>query len=101
MIVDKKSDSTENELTTKVKPLERAGIHVIPVAMGTEANARELLLITPYNDNLVTVKPTDKPADSAEELMKKVFAGRNIVTPFTPTSAQPSHAGVSCGTIEG
>jgi len=58
--------------------LEQAGIHVIPVALGSEANARELLLITPYNDNLVTVKPTDKPENSAKEIMDKALAGTNI-----------------------
>ena len=75
VIVDQKSDSTEDELRTKVKPLESAGIHVIPVALGTEANTRELLFITPYDDNLITVKLTDEPDESAANLMDVVFKG--------------------------
>ena len=76
VIVDKNSDSTEKELTTKVKPLEAAGIHVIPVALGTDANPRELLLITPYSKNLVTVKPGDKPEGTAKDLMEVIFKGQ-------------------------
>ena len=58
----------------------------IPVALGSEANARELLLITPYSENLVTVKPTDKPEDSAKEIIDKAFAGNSIsISPLSST----------------
>jgi hypothetical protein len=44
--------------------------------LGSDANPRELLLITPYSKNLVTVKAGDKPDETAKDLMDVVFKGQ-------------------------
>lgn len=60
VVTDKKSDSSAESVKMAAKSLEKSGIKVIPIAIGTEADVSELKKITTNKKNLIDArKPTD------------------------------------------
>jgi len=57
------------------KPLEDAGISVIPVAIGDEADVGELENLTPDKENLIQPPDDTTPDDLAKMIMEKIHAG--------------------------
>ena len=57
------------------KPLEDAGISVIPVAIGDEADVGELENLTPDKENLIQPPDDTTPDDLAKMIMEKIHTG--------------------------
>ena len=75
VISDKGSSSSDSEIRNEVKPLQDNDVIVIPVALGNEADERQLKLLTDGESNLVTAKLTDDTTDIKNKLMIVVFRG--------------------------
>lgn len=75
VISDKGSSSLDSEIRNEVKPLQDNDVIVIPVALGNEADERQLKLLTDVESNLVTAKLTDDTTDIKNKLMVVVFKG--------------------------
>lgn len=80
VVSDKKSESTDSEIQEEVKPLQENDIIVIPVALGDEADERQLKLLTDDGRNLVKAKSTNDTADIKDAVMVIVFKGLLKVT---------------------
>ena len=75
VISDKGSSSSDSEIRKEVKPLQDNDATVIPVALGNEADERQLKLLTDGESGLVTAKITDDTTDIKNKLMVVVFKG--------------------------
>lgn len=56
-------------------PLDQDGIRVIPVAIGKEADAGELSIITPNEGEVIAVPKTEEATSLADKLMSKLLKG--------------------------
>ena len=75
VISDKGSSSSDSEIRNEVKPLQDNNVIVIPIALGNEADERQLKLLTDGESNLVTAETTDDTTDIKNKLMVIVFKG--------------------------
>lgn len=75
VISDKGSSSSDSEIRNEVKPLQDNNVIVIPIALGNEADERQLKLLTDGESNLVTAETTDDTTDIKNKLMVVVFKG--------------------------
>ena len=75
VISDKGSSSSDSEIRNEVKPLQDNNVIVIPVALGNEADERQLKLLTFGESNLLTAETTDDTTDIKNKLMVVVFKG--------------------------
>ena len=75
VISDKRSSSSDSEIGNEVKPLRDNGVVVIPVALGNEANEKQLKLLIDDESSLVTAKTTDDTTAIKNKLMVVVFKG--------------------------
>ena len=57
------------------KPLENAGITVIPIAVGDEADVKELEQITPDKNNIVEPPDDTTPDDLSKMIMDTIQTG--------------------------
>ena len=87
VIMDKKSASLESDTRSAAQPLEDAGIRVIPVALGREADSREARLMTPNKANVIAAEPSEDSKDIAKKIMVKVLKGASIYV-FIHTHSQ-------------
>lgn len=71
IIIDKKSDSTEDEVRQAADLLENDKIRVIPVALGKEAGLPELTNATVDKDDVVKADKKDDPEKIADEIIMK------------------------------
>lgn len=75
VISDKRSTSSDSEIENEVKPLRDNDILVIPVALGNEADEKQLKSLVDDENSLVTAKTTDDTTDIKNKLMVVVFKG--------------------------
>lgn len=75
VVSDKRSESTDSEIQEEVKPLLDNDVVVIPVALGVEADERQLKLLTDVESNIVKAKSTNDTTDIKNEVMAVVFKG--------------------------
>lgn len=75
VVSDKRSDSTESEIQDEVKPLQDNDVIVIPVALGVEADEKQLKLLTDDESNIVKAKSTNDTTDIKNAVMTVVFKG--------------------------
>lgn len=75
MIMDKRSGVDEITLNETANTLYQRFINVIPVAIGGEADKRELRLTTKDESNLIEAPKVFKPDKLGEAIMWKVFKG--------------------------
>ena len=74
VISDKQSGKTEQDIKTASEQLEAIGIQVIPVALGSESDPKELELVTSNKKNLVdSSKDDEDPKITSEKIMNKFF----------------------------
>lgn len=74
VITDKNSGLTPSEIEVAAKPLENKGVHVIPVAIGSEVNPEKLGDVSSYYK--VIAAPEDEDPDMlAKEIMKRALKG--------------------------
>lgn len=71
VISDQTSESTEDEIKQATLLLENNSIRVIPVALGSEADIKELSNATFDEDDLVKAERTDDPENVADEIIMK------------------------------
>ena len=75
MITDKKSGSSATDVKTAAKPLEEAGVAVIPVAIGVEADVKELENLTPDKTNIIEPSAGTSAEELAKMIMEKINTG--------------------------
>ena len=78
VLTDEKSSTTRDEIGTSAKPLEDDGIEVIPVAVGSEANPKQLEKMTPHLQNLLLVDKDEEPDEIGEKISKKILQGNHL-----------------------
>ena len=71
VISDQTSESTEDEIKQATLLLENNSIRVIPVALGSEADIKELSNATFDEDDVVKAERTDDPENVADEIIMK------------------------------
>ena len=71
VISDQTSESTEHEIKQATLLLENNSIRVIPVALGSEADIKELSNATFDEDDVVKAERTDDPENVADEIIMK------------------------------
>lgn len=71
VISDQTSESTEDEIKQATLLLENNNIRVIPVALGSEADIKELSNATFDEDDIVKAERTDDPENVADEIIMK------------------------------
>ena len=75
VVSDKRSESTDSEIQDEVKPLQDNDVIVIPVALGVEADERQLKLLTIDESTFVKIKTTNDTTDIKIKVMAIVFKG--------------------------
>ena len=75
MIMDKKSDVTESRVNSTANRLYEHFIDVIPVAIGEEADSKQLILTTKDQSNLIEAPKVFVPDKLGEAIMRKVLKG--------------------------
>jgi hypothetical protein len=60
----------------KARPLEDKGIRVIPVALGTESDPKELVIATTNKQNLIKAGDNEDPKILGDKIMGKVIEGK-------------------------
>ena len=75
VITDKKSGSSGADVRAAARPLEDSGITVIPVAIGAEADVKELENVTPDRENIIQPKGGTTATELAKMIMEKIRAG--------------------------
>jgi len=71
VVSDQTSESTQAEIKQATLLLENNNIRVIPVALGSEADIKELSNATIDEDDVVKAERTDDPENVAEEIIMK------------------------------
>ena len=75
IIMDKKSDVTESRVNSTANRLYEHYIEVIPVAIGEEADSKQLILTTKDQSNLIEAPKVFVPDKLGEAIMRKVLKG--------------------------
>ena len=75
MIMDKKSGVSESLINDTSNELYENFINVIPVAIGEDADTKELKLTTKDESNLIKAPKVFIPDKLGETIMRKVFKG--------------------------
>ena len=78
VVVDNKSDSSENDIEDAVSVVEEAGIRVIPVGLD-QADKTELQSTTLVEDDVLTPSNDDTPEDIAHDIMDRALNGKNCI----------------------
>lgn len=71
VVSDQTSESTEDEIKQAALLLESNNIRVIPVALGSEADIKELSNATFDEDDVVKAEKTDDPENVADKIIMK------------------------------
>ncbi len=80
VITDRKSGSSAADVKTAAKPLEESGIAVIPVAVGVEADVKELENLTPDKNNIIQPSDGTSANELAKMIMEKINTGNKDMT---------------------
>ena len=75
LMTDRKSGSTVSDVMAAAKYLEKEGIRVISVAIGSEADPVELANASGSSENVVNSTKTEQAEKTREEIMEKVRKG--------------------------
>ena len=75
VITDKKSTSGQEDVKRALVPLVDQEVKIVPVAVGSSADTKELERITSNKGYLVNTKRELVPDTTAEEIMEKVLKG--------------------------
>lgn len=74
--MDRRSTSDINDVKKSALDLEIAGIKVIPVAIGDQADKNELVITIPYKDNLIDPDDNDPANRTADKIIMKAIEGK-------------------------
>ena len=75
VVTDSKSPSTSDDIKEAATPLEEEGIIVIAVAVGDEANSKQLEKMTPDMQTSLSVDKDEDPDDIGDKIMVMVLEG--------------------------
>lgn len=76
VVTDAKSPSTSDDIKEAARPLEDEGITVIAVAVGDEANSKQLEKMIPDKQTPLSVDKDEDPSDIGDKIMDKVLEGK-------------------------
>ena len=79
---DLKSGSSEEDVKAAAKPLDEKGITVIAVAVGKDADPRELEFTTPDKKKVIKAAKDNKPSEVGEKIMDKI-RGTSVCNRYT------------------
>ena len=79
---DLKSGSSEEDVKAAAKPLDEKDITVIAVAVGKDADPRELEFTTPDKKKVIKATKDNKPSEVGEKIMDKI-RGTCVCNKFT------------------
>ena len=79
VMMDNKSGSEPEDVKEKGKALEEAGIRVIAVAVGNQADVMELNNTASHEGDVITTDKTGDPDKTAKEIMEKGLEKRKFV----------------------
>lgn len=74
VITDLASGKTSSQVSEAAKPLQDKGIKIVAVAIGKEADPKELEIITPI-DKIIKEEKSVQPDDLKKAIMAKVLTG--------------------------
>lgn len=77
--MDKKSDVSETLINNTANKLYEQFINVIPVAIGNEADTKEMKLTTKDDSNLIEAPKVFVPDKLGETIMRKVLKGMVLI----------------------
>lgn len=77
VVTDAKSPSTADDIKDAARPLEEEGITVIAVAVGDQANSKQLEKMTPDKQTPLSVDKDEDPDDIGDKIMDKVLEGEH------------------------
>ena len=75
VVTDAKSSSTTDDIKEAARPLEEEGITIIAVAVGDEANSKQLEKMMPEKETPLSVDKDEDPDDLGDKIMDKVLEG--------------------------
>lgn len=75
VVTDAKSPSTTDDIKQAAKPLEEDGVTVVAVAVGDEANSKQLEKMIPDKQTALNVDKDEDPDEIGEQIMNKVLEG--------------------------
>lgn len=76
VIMDKRSTSNRKDVQSMAVPLWEDDVEVIPIAFGSQADKKELELITPHKENLILAYVNNKTVNIAQRIMDKMMKGK-------------------------
>jgi len=79
--------------------LEKAKIKVIPVALGSESDPKEILTTTANKQNLIIARDDEKPKDLGDKIMEVVIKGIDDMCKTLSWSDGKCHSGLICCSI--
>ena len=75
VVTDAKSSSTSDDIKQAAKPLEEDGVTVVAVAVGDEANNKQLEKMIPDKQTPLSIDKEGEPNEIGEKIMEKVLEG--------------------------
>ena len=75
VVTDAKSPSTTDDIKQAAKPLVEDGVTVVAVAVGDEANSKQLEKMIPDKQTALNVDKDEDPDEIGEQIMNKVLEG--------------------------
>ena len=78
VVIDSKSDSSENDIEDAVSLVEDTGIRVIPVGLD-QADKTELQTLTLVEEDVLTPSKDETPEDIAKDIMDRALNGERMI----------------------
>ena len=75
VMIDRESDSSEEDARKAAKDLQQDGIRIIAVALGDEHNLDEVEMIVPIKEDVFKSNKSDDAKDIADSLVKNMLDG--------------------------
>ena len=75
VVTDAKSPTPSADIKDATKPLVKDGITVIAVAVGDEADSKQLEKMAPGKQNVLNVSKDEDPDDLGDEIINKILEG--------------------------
>ena len=82
LIMDDKSVNKPEDLKRASKELDDKQIQVVSIAVGKDADPKEMEHISSHKEHIVEVKKDEKPKTLAEKIMDKVMKGKSVNVVF-------------------
>lgn len=76
-ITDLASGNTPSQVSNAAKPLQDKGIKIVSVAIGSQADSKELEIFT-STENIIEEQKSVQPSELKKDIMEKVLKGKSV-----------------------